>query len=297
MRVHAGSVNPLDIKIRTGKAALARHPLPAVLGLGMAGTVTGPGVTSFHPGDEAYGMVGGHRRGARNVGPIHRRGCGSVGAQTSKGFDAGSRHFAAGNDHRVGGIGRSRRGTRRAESPHSCGRGGVGQVAVQLANAMGAEVFGTVSAEKRKILEQRGAVAIDYRKQSAAEYVAQETGGVRFEIVYDTVGGSTLDDSFTAVKHYTGHAVSCLGWGTRALAPPAFRCATYSGVFTLLRLFTGQHRAHHGRILTGATALADEGKLRPLLDSHNFTIEEVESAYRLAASGSVGKVVPDVQAR
>src|SRR6202044_868272 len=61
VRVAASGVNPLDTKIRAGKAAHARQPLPAVLGLDMAGTVeqVSPGVTAFSPGNEVYGMVGG----------------------------------------------------------------------------------------------------------------------------------------------------------------------------------------------------------------------------------------------
>ena len=61
VRVHASGVNPLDTKIRAGKAAHAEQPLPAVLGLDMAGVVeeVGPGVTNFRPCDEVYGMVGG----------------------------------------------------------------------------------------------------------------------------------------------------------------------------------------------------------------------------------------------
>src|SRR5262245_13971771 len=61
VRISASGVNPLDVKIRAGRAAHAMQPLPAVLGLDMAGTVeaTGPGVASFKVGDEVYGMVGG----------------------------------------------------------------------------------------------------------------------------------------------------------------------------------------------------------------------------------------------
>jgi NADPH:quinone reductase-like Zn-dependent oxidoreductase len=36
IRVQASGVNPLDTKIRAGKAAHAKQPLPAVLGLDMA---------------------------------------------------------------------------------------------------------------------------------------------------------------------------------------------------------------------------------------------------------------------
>jgi len=61
LRVHSSGVNPLDTKIRAGKAPHAKQPLPAVLGLDMAGVVeeVGPGVTAFRPGDEVYGIVGG----------------------------------------------------------------------------------------------------------------------------------------------------------------------------------------------------------------------------------------------
>src|SRR5215469_3984417 len=61
VRVHASGVNPLDLKIRAGAAAHARHPLPAILGIDLAGVVEelGDGVTAFQPGDQVYGMTGG----------------------------------------------------------------------------------------------------------------------------------------------------------------------------------------------------------------------------------------------
>ena len=39
VRVAASGLNPLDGKIRSGQAAHARQPLPAVLGMDLAGTV------------------------------------------------------------------------------------------------------------------------------------------------------------------------------------------------------------------------------------------------------------------
>ena len=39
VRIEASAVNPLDIKIRAGQAAHARQPLPAVLGIDLAGVV------------------------------------------------------------------------------------------------------------------------------------------------------------------------------------------------------------------------------------------------------------------
>ncbi|MGW3659442.1 alcohol dehydrogenase catalytic domain-containing protein [Streptomyces sp. NPDC005151] len=61
VRVKASGVNPLDTKIRAGKAAHARSHPPAVLGLDLAGLVeaVGAGVAGFVPGDEVYGLTGG----------------------------------------------------------------------------------------------------------------------------------------------------------------------------------------------------------------------------------------------
>ena len=94
------------------------------------------------------------------------------------------------------------------------GAGGVGHVAVQLAKSMGADVFTTVSRDRRTIAESFGATAIDYRSVTPEQYVDLHTGGEGFDVVNDTVGGVTIDASFAAVKRYTGHVVSCLGWTT-----------------------------------------------------------------------------------
>ncbi len=174
------------------------------------------------------------------------------------------------------------------------GVGGVGPLAVQLAVTAGTEVFATVSAEKRHLVEQFGATPIDYRSLSTEQYVDRYTQGQGFGIVYDTVGGATIDASFLAVKRYTGHAVSCLGWSIHSLAPLSFRGATYSGVFTLLPLLTGVGFAHHGEILRQAGALVDQGKLRPLLNEQRFSASELEAAHELVARGGLGKVVIDL---
>jgi NADPH:quinone reductase-like Zn-dependent oxidoreductase len=171
------------------------------------------------------------------------------------------------------------------------GAGGVGHIAIQLAKSFGADVFATASPSKKHIVEGFGATAIDYQALSTEEYVDLHTQGEGFDIVYDTVGGATLDASFTAVKRYTGHVVSCLGWGTHALAPLSFRGATYSGVFTLMPLLTGPGQEHHGEILRQAATLADSGSLRPRLNEQRFAADQIEAAHSLVESGAVGKVV------
>ena len=90
-----------------------------------------------------------------------------------------------------------------------------------------------------------------------------------------------------AVKRYTGHVLSCLGWGTHTLAPLSFRAATYSGAFTLLPLLTGCGRAHHGKILRDAAALADRNQLKPLLAEQHFGKHEIANAYETVVRSGI----------
>jgi NADPH:quinone reductase len=293
VQVHASGVNPLDTKIRAGKAAHAKQPLPAVLGLDMAGVVAelGPGVTAFHQGSEVYGMVGG-------VGGLQGTLAEYVVANADllalKPKSLSMREAAALPLIAItaweGIVDRAKVHGGQNVLVHA-GAGGVGHIVVQLAKAFGAEVFATVSPDKQAIAERFGATAIDYRALSPERYVALHTRGEGFDVIYDTVGGATIDASFIAVKRYTGHVVSCLGWSTHSLAPLSFRGATYSGVFTLLPLLTGSGQAHHGNILRQVAALADAGKLRPLLNEQRFSPANIAAAYALVECGALGKVV------
>ena len=293
VRIHASGANPLDTKIRANQAAHARQPLPAVLGLDMAGVVedVGEGVTTFRRGDEVYGMTGG-------VGGLQGSLAELVAADARllahKPKTLSMREAAALPLSTItaweGLVDRANVHAGQKVLIHA-GAGGVGHIAVQIAKALGAEVFATVSAVKAEIATRFGAVPVDYTTLSREEYVAQFTGGEGFDIIYDTVGGKTLDESFAAVRRYTGHVLSCLGWGTHALSPLSFRGATYSGVFTLLPLITGEGRAHHGEILREAAKMADEGKLKPLLSGKAFDGATIAEAHALVASGSLGKVV------
>ena len=297
VKIAASGLNPLDTKIRAGQAAHAKQPLPAVLGLDLAGTVieTGPGVTNFQPGNEVYGLAGG-------VGGLQGTLAQSIVVNSAllahKPKNLSMQQAAALPLSVItaweGLVDRAHVHEGQTVLIHA-GAGGVGHIAVQIALAYGAKVFATVSPDKQKIVEDFGVTPIDYRALTVEQYINEFTAGEGFDIVYDTVGGPTLDATFTAVKRYTGHAISCLGWGTHALAPLSFRSATYSGVFTLYPLLTGQNQAHHGSILQQAAALAEAGQLRPLLNLHPYTTNDLDAAFTTVASGSFGKVVIPIE--
>ena len=72
------------------------------------------------------------------------------------------------------------------------------------------------------------------------------------------------------------------------------RGATYSGVFTLLPLITGEGRTHHGEILAHIATLAEAGKLKPLLNDQIISMTDIDAAHALVESGAVGKVVVEL---
>lgn len=297
VRVKAAGLNPLDTKIRSGNAAHAKHPLPLVLGIDMAGTVeaVGEGVSGFSVGDDVYGMTGGvgglqgslaqfqavdARLLAHKPKNLSMKEAAAMPLSFITSYEgiADRAKLQAGQTVLVQG-----------------GAGGVGHVSVQLAIAMGAQVFATVSAKDLDVIKAYGATPIDYRVNSVEAYVDALTQGEGFDLVADTVGGASLDASFKAVKQF-GHVVSALGWGTHALAPLSFREATYSGVFTLSPLLTGKHREHHGDMLRIAARLIEEGKLVPKLDSRSFDFGNVELAYQsIVDATNTGKIVVDVK--
>jgi len=297
VRIKASGVNPLDGKIRSGQAAHARQPLPAVLGIDLAGTVAalGEGVSGWLLGDEVYAMatgIGGAQGSLAEYAAVDAR------LLARKPVNLSMRE-AAGLPLVLitaweGLVDRARVRTGQKVLIHG-GAGGVGHVAVQIARAFGADVFATGSARQQAIIGGFGATFIDYRKSSVEEYVAEHTAGEGFDIVYDTVGGETLDASFKAARVYEGHVVSCLGWGQHSLAPLSFRGATYSGVFTLLPLLTGKGREHHGEILREAAQLIEAGQLKPLLDPRQFTLQTAEAAHELLVSGAAqGRLVVEI---
>ncbi|SDS66038.1 zinc-dependent alcohol dehydrogenase family protein [Bradyrhizobium canariense] len=296
IRIKASGVTPLDTKIYAGQAAHARHPLPGILGMNVAGVVEaiGDGVTGFRHGDEIYGMTGGV---GGLQGSLAQYAAVDADLLAAKPVNLTVREAASLPLNVItaweGLIDRAKVRSGQSVLIHG-GAGGVGRIAVQIARANGAEVFATGSANDKTYIEQLGAVFIDYKQTPASDYVAQHTAGRGFDVVYDTVGGSVLDASFNTVAQF-GHVVSALGWGTHSLAPLSFRAATYSGVFTLLPILTGKGRAHHGEILREATKMVESGKIETRIDPRRFTLDTILDAYQALKDGTAaGRLVIDI---
>ncbi|WP_166585751.1 zinc-dependent alcohol dehydrogenase family protein [Mucilaginibacter agri] len=296
VKILASAVNPLDLKIKAGQAAHAKAKLPGILGIDMAGVVesVGEGITRFKAGDEVYGMTGGI---AGVPGSLAEYAAVDEALLAIKPRNLSMKATASIPLVFItaweGLVDRANIGPGKKVLIHG-GAGGVGHIAVQIAKALGAEVYTTVDPSKVDLITGYGAIPIDYKNLSVEEYVDKYTHGEGFDVVLDTVGGEVLDASFKAAKQYVGHVISILGWGSHSLAPLSFRGATYSGVFTLYPLISGKGRAHHAEILQEATKLIDNGQLTPNVAPGTFTLNTVEEAYA-HMNGAKGKVVIDIE--
>lgn len=190
VRVHAAGVNGLDWKIRDGiLQEVFRLPLPATLGIELAGEVIGlgAGVTRFAVGDRvmgALGTLGGYAdivAVAADKLALTPAGLNDITAAAIPvtGLTAWQALFEAG-------------GLQRGQIVLIHGAaGGVGGFAVQLAKQAGARVIATAQGKHAGYVRELGAdEVIDYRGKAFWDIVS------RVDLVLDLVGGAALSQSW-----------------------------------------------------------------------------------------------------
>lgn len=80
--------------------------------------------------------------------------------------------------------------------------GGVGLLVVQLADAIGARVIGTVSSDEKAQLAREGGAdeVIVFTKQDFEHEVKRSTGGKGVDVVYDGVGRATFEKNLNVMR-------------------------------------------------------------------------------------------------
>jgi NADPH:quinone reductase len=297
VRIAASSVNTVDTMIRAMGSDLPLSPaLPAVLGMDFAGVVeaVGEGVNQFSVGDEVYGCAGGladlpgalaefmladARLIAHKPKSISMREAAAmplVGITAYEGLERAG--ITAGQKVLVQG-----------------GAGGVGHVALQLAKHFGADVYATGTGDKQmEVIKGYGATPIDFAAQKIADYVSEYTDGAGFDLIFDSVGGANMTNSFEAAA-LNANIATTVGLLELDLSPAHFKGLSLHIVFMLLPMLSNQGREKHGAILTELAEIVDAGALKPLLDDTVFDLDIVGDAYdRLTSGQAIGKVVIDV---
>jgi len=297
VNIKASSINTVDTMIRQmGDDLPLSPPLPAVLGMDFAGIVesVGEGVTQFSVGDEVYGCAGGL---ADLPGTLAEYIVADANLMAKKAKNLTMREAAA---IPLVGItayeGLTRSNVRKNQNVlvHG-GSGGVGHIAVQLANYMGANVFATGGGEKQlSLIEELGAKGINYKCETVEEYVAKHTEGHGFDVVFDSVGGENMTNSFNAAS-LNGHVASTVAMVELDLTVAHFKGLSLHVVFMLIPMLNNYKRENHAQILNTLTKIAESGALRPVLDEQTFSLEEAGKAHdRLSSGQGMGKVVVDV---
>lgn len=295
--VRAASLNPLDWKMRAGKARLVPHPpLPMVLGCDVAGVVAavGPAATRFRPGDEVFARLEKDRMGglaeqvAADEGVVAARPRAISFAEAASIPLAGLTALQALRD--TAAVQPGQRVLIHA------GAGGVGSLAIQIARRLGAHVVATASTRNLELLRQLGAdEAVDYTVAGAVE-------GLRdLDVVFDTLGPASEKRALAQVRP-GGVVVGVSGLPDLAFA----RTSMAAWIRPVLWLATlGRRRAARkagaefrylfmhpdGAQLAELAAWIDDGSLRPLVH-RTYPFAEVREAFAELERGRArGKIV------
>ena len=294
LKVWASSVNPVDCKIRNGMLAGIGPELPGVLHGDVAGVISevGEGVEDFQVGDEVYGCIGGFKG---MPGVLCEYALADARLLSKKPISLSMKEAAVlpliGITAWNALIDRGQLSEGKRVLVHA-GTGGVGHFALQLAKAMGAEVHTTISSPvKEDLALQMGAdCAINYSQITPEQYVKEFTEGMGYDLVFDTVGGICLDQSFEAAKEY-GTVVSIAARANHDLSQVHVKSLSLHVVFMLLPILKNQFREKHGEILSKISSLVDDGKIKPLLHEERFSFEDVGQAHQCWEEGGViGKI-------
>jgi len=298
IRVRATSVNQVDCKIRSGAVAAIAPDFPAVLHSDVSGVIVAVAadVSDFVPGDEVYGCAGGLKGSGGALAELMLADARLIAKKPVSLSMAEAAALPLVSITAWEALFVKNHLTAQHKVLIHGGAGGVGHIGVQLAHWCGAHVSTTVrQPEDFAIVTAFGAdQVINANEESVDQYVARLTEGQGFDLVFDTVGGANLDKSLQAAR-INGAVVAIAARSTHDLSPMHSKSLTLSVVFMLIPILKNQGRAAHGEILQQIAGIVDAGKLKPLIDPHQFTLETVSEAHALLESGKAhGKVVISV---
>ena len=282
VKVHATSINPVDFKIRQAGSWAGVKP-PAIIGYDVSGVIEAVGeeVKDFKVGDEVFytpEIFGGP---AGSYAEYH---VANEAIVAHKPINLS--HIEAASIPLAGGTAWDALITRAnlqvGESVLIHGSGGVGSLAVQIAKAAGARILVTCSSRMVDLVKELGAdCAIDYKSQDFVE-VVQQTQEMGVDVVFDTVGGSTLAQSIAVTKPH-GRMVSIVNTTGDLFA-------AHPKNITLHFLFLERARYK----LDSLRTLIERGKLKPVIDSVMPLSDVAQAHDRIEQGGLQGKIVLEV---
>lgn len=297
VRVHAASVNPVDFKLRDGKLRLLRpYRFPLILGHDCAGEVIqiGEKVTRFKAGDRIFSRPRNGRIGTFAEFIAIDQSEAALMPPNLNYHEAASLPLVGLTSWQAL-IDLAQLKPQQKILIHA-GSGGIGTFAIQLAK----HVWTTTSGKNLEFVKSLGADhAINYQNEDFEKRVNN------LNVVFDTLGGNSLDKSFTVTRPG--------GWLISISGPPDYRTAREMRLDIVRSLLLGivglgvNARAMGARVkyrfifmkplgeeLAQIAALVAKGVIKPVVD-RIVPISECQSAIEYSASGRArGKIVISV---
>ena len=172
--------------------------------------------------------------------------------------------------------------------------GGVGRLLVQMAKAIGAEVFATVgSDDKVEVARAAGADhVINYTTIDFRDAIEEIAGPRPFPVIYDGVGATTFDDSLALIERRG--LMASFGSASGPVPPMDPLQLSREGSLFLTRPSLGDYVASRDELVGRASAVlgaVGDGELDVLID-HRYPLAEAADAHRaLESRQTVGKLL------
>lgn len=296
VQLKAAGVNPIDTKIRR-RGSFSPDTALTVPGCDGAGIVVsvGPAVRKFSPGDEVFfcsGGLGGDRGNYAEYAIVDEHDAVLKPSRISFAEAAAAPLVLLTAWEAL--YDRARLTANQRILIHG-GAGGVGHVAVQLAHLREAHVATTVSSEeKARFVTHHGADhCIYYPRIDFVEAVMAWTDGKGVDVIFDTVGGPVLSQSFKATR-FGGDVVTLLApaegtdWKT---ARDRNLRTSFELMLTPQLQKLQDARRHQTKILESCARWLETGQLHIYVDK-TFPLDQAAAAHQWIENGEgMGKVV------
>lgn len=195
VEVKSISINPIDVKTRSGKGAFQKlkDENPLILGWDISGIVVETNSSKFKVNDEVFGMINfpGHGKAYAQF---------VTASENHIAVKPKNINFEAAAATSLAAL-TALQAIEKAELKEGqnvlihAASGGVGHFAIQIAKYLGASVTGTSSAKNKEFVLSLGADQhIDYKNYD------WENSEEKFDFILDTIGGENIDHSVKVLK-------------------------------------------------------------------------------------------------
>jgi len=172
--------------------------------------------------------------------------------------------------------------------------GGVGLIACQWANALGATVYGTAGSDEKAALAKAHGCheVINYRTEDFPQRIRELTAGRGVDVVYDGVGKATFEPSLDCLRP-RGLMVS-FGNASGPVSIPNLRILSVKGSLYLTRPTSAAYFATTGELRKAAEMLfaaIGDGTIKVMINQRFALADAVEAHRALEARQTTGSTL------